>query len=68
MDTISARERERQVKAASPYGRLAGWRLLSFIVSPADKSCQELCNRPGPLFRLWKVLSLLNVLHTLVES
>ena len=33
MDTISARERERQVKAASPYGRLAGWRLLSFIVS-----------------------------------
>lgn len=41
MDTISTKERERQVRAASPYGKLAGWRLVSFIVKADDDLRQE---------------------------
>lgn len=34
-------ERERQVRAASPFGKLAGWRLISFIVKADDDLRQE---------------------------
>ena len=37
----TAQERERQVRAASPFGKLAGWRLLSFIVKADDDLRQE---------------------------